>query len=109
MLSFTIKLITMAASNSFVIFCFCNFIIAILLVGGSRTASKIRQGIPIPSITAAERSQNGIVETNPMCLLNKKAVIDEEEGDEEDEELRRRVEEFIDKINKGWKAEKPRA
>ncbi|XAR66166.1 hypothetical protein NMG60_11012286 [Bertholletia excelsa] len=109
MFSFTLELITTAASNSLLIFCFCNLIIAILLIGGSRPASGFQQ-----------RSKNAIEETNSTCssnknavenggeLSNEEAVTDEEEDnkDEEDEELRRRVEEFIDKINRGWQAEK---
>lgn len=41
-------------------------------------------------------------ETNAIC---RPADDDEGNEDEEVDELRRRVEEFIEKINRGWKAE----
>ncbi|KAI8030108.1 hypothetical protein LOK49_LG01G01356 [Camellia lanceoleosa] len=125
MLDSTIELISLAASNSIVVFCFCNFIIGILLVGGAKPPSEFVQDSPIPPPTVDHRNQNGDIEgTTTKCSLNndddastvvsescaEKAMVDEEKEkekeNEEDDELRRRVEEFIDKINKGWKAEK---
>ncbi|KAL7194035.1 hypothetical protein ACSBR2_025644 [Camellia fascicularis] len=125
MLDSTIELITLAASNSIVVFCFCNLIIGILLVGGTKPASEFVQDSPIPLPIVDHRSKNGdIEETIATCSLNndvdastvvsescaEKAMVDEEKGkeNEEDDELRKRVEEFIDKINRGWKAEKLR-
>ncbi|GMP24199.1 hypothetical protein CsSME_00001547 [Camellia sinensis var. sinensis] len=128
MLDSTIELISLAASNSIVVFCFCNFIIiGILLVGGAKPPSEFVQDSPIPPPTVDHRNQNGDIEgTITTCSLNndddaltvdsescaEKAMVDEEEEkekeNEEDDELRRRVEEFIDKINRGWKAEKSR-
>lgn len=40
MLSFTFEFILIASSNSHILFCFCNLIIAILLLGSSKTSSK---------------------------------------------------------------------
>ncbi|CAL5376803.1 unnamed protein product [Camellia sinensis] len=125
MLDSTIELITLAASNSIVVFCFCNLIIGILLVGGTKPASEFVQDSPIPPPIVDHRNKNGdIEETITTCSLNndvdastvvsescaEKAIVDEEKGkeNEEDDELRKRVEEFIDKINRGWKAEKLR-
>ncbi|KAL7229594.1 hypothetical protein ACSBR2_008155 [Camellia fascicularis] len=125
MLDSTIELISLAASNSIVVFCFCNFIIGILLVGGAKPPSEFVQDSPIPPPTVDHRNQNGDIEgTITTCSLNndddastvvsesfdEKAMVDEEKEkeNEEDDELRRRVEEFIDKINRGWKAEKSR-
>ncbi|KAL7253880.1 hypothetical protein ACSBR1_008258 [Camellia fascicularis] len=129
MLDSTIELITLAASNSLVVFCFCNLIIGILLVGGSKPASEFGQESPIPPPIPSHRTKNSDIEgTITRCSLNndnastivselsaEKAMVDEEKGEEEeedddddDDELRRRVEEFIDKINRGWKAEKLR-
>ncbi|KAE9464974.1 hypothetical protein C3L33_03125, partial [Rhododendron williamsianum] len=131
MLNSTIELITLAASNSLVIFCFCNLIIAVLLVGGSKPGSEFgdqdSRGIPTPPFTFRSRNEVEGLETTRSVLLDKhnasstgvsearddeKATADEEkenddDGDDDDE-LRRRVEEFIDKINEGWKAEKLR-
>ncbi|CAL5364258.1 unnamed protein product [Camellia sinensis] len=131
MLDSTIELITLAASNSLVVFCFCNLIIGILLVGGSKPASEYGQESPIPPPIVSHRNKNSDIEgTITRCSLNndngstmvselsaEKAMVDEEKGDkneegeeedDDDDELRRRVEEFIDKINRGWKAEKLR-
>ncbi|KAG5558438.1 hypothetical protein RHGRI_008391 [Rhododendron griersonianum] len=133
MLNSTIELITLAASNSLVVFCFCNLIIAVLLVGGSKPGSEFGGqdscGIPTPTFTFRSRGdeEEGGLETTCSVVLDKhnasstgvseacddeKATVDEEkenvdDGDDDDE-LRRRVEEFIDKINEGWKAERLR-
>ncbi|TMW92558.1 hypothetical protein EJD97_012874 [Solanum chilense] len=40
MLSFTFEMIFMVSSNSHIIFCFCNFIIVILLVSGFQSSSQ---------------------------------------------------------------------
>ncbi|KAF7148134.1 hypothetical protein RHSIM_Rhsim03G0171400 [Rhododendron simsii] len=132
MLNSTIELITLAASNSLVIFCFCNLIIAVLLVGGSKPGSEFGGqdscGIPTPTFTFRSRGDEveGGLETTRSVLDkhnasstgvseacdDEKATVDEEKENvddvDDDDELRRRVEEFIDKINKGWKAEKLR-
>ncbi|KAI8564656.1 hypothetical protein RHMOL_Rhmol03G0198000 [Rhododendron molle] len=132
MLNSTIELITLAASNSLLIFCFCNLIIAVLLLGGSKPCSEFGDqehscGIPTPPFTFRSRNEVEGPETSTCsAVLDKhnasstgvgeardaeKATADEEkenDDDGDDDELRRRVEEFIDKINEGWKAEKLR-
>lgn len=132
MLNSTIELITLAASNSLLMFCFCNFIIAVLLVGGSKPTSEYSQDSSIPPPTFAFRNtfetegtsstttcsvdnDNGSTGVSELCAVKAatvESVEDEEkendDGDGDDDELRRRVEEFIDKINEGWKAEKLR-
>ncbi|XP_058205237.1 uncharacterized protein LOC131319125 [Rhododendron vialii] len=132
MLNSTIELITLAASNSLVVFCFCNLIIAVLLVGGSKPGSEFGDqdscGIPTPTFNFRSRGdevEGGLETTRSVpdkhnalstgvseACDHEKATVDEvkenvEDGDDDDE-LRRRVEEFIDKINKGWKAERLR-
>ena len=108
MLNSTIELISLAASNSHFIFCFCNLIIVILLVGGSKPASEFAQDSPVHHPKVAQRNKDDIEGTNTSIEA---MVVEEKENNnnvDEDDELRRRVEEFIDKINKGWKAEKLR-
>ncbi|KAH7855737.1 hypothetical protein Vadar_028254 [Vaccinium darrowii] len=138
MLNSTIELITLAASNSLLMFCFCNFIIAVLLVGGSKPASEYGQDSSIPppefafrdtnetegtssttttttTTTCSVDNDNASTGVSELCAVKADTVesVEEEEkenddGDGDDDELRRRVEEFIDKINEGWKAEKLR-
>lgn len=119
--------ITLAASSYAFIFCFCNLIIVIILVDLKPKLS-FNQGseeIPLSMLT-----NTAIEGANSKCLVNKstsspqaievahvkeEVVVDrvEIEGNdncncnstEEDDELRRRVEEFIERINEGWKAE----
>ncbi|KAI3458260.1 hypothetical protein Pfo_014923 [Paulownia fortunei] len=127
MLDSTIELISLAASNSLAVFCFCNLIIAILLVGSSRPSSQFDEVKPnaFPTIvnddnfkkntvSSCEKA-NALIETeeeNVSCVSidmvdNEEETPDvEEEDDVDDDELRRRVEEFIEKINRGWRAEK---
>lgn len=119
--------ITQAASSYAFIFCFCNLIIVIILVDLKPKLS-FNQGseeIPLSLIT-----NKGIEAAKSKCLVSKstltpqarevahvkeEVVVDrvEMEGKdncncnstEEDDELRRRVEEFIERVNEGWKAE----
>ncbi|KAF9615342.1 hypothetical protein IFM89_022993 [Coptis chinensis] len=122
-----IELITLVSSNSHLVFCFCNLIIGILFVSSSKSNSShsnIESGgndILIP-----KRIENEQIETDEITLLpidieessNVPSVsnddgkpvnedsndnIDDEEGEDE---LRIRAEEFIEKINRAWKAEK---
>ena len=125
MLNSTIELISLAASNSHFIFCFCNLIIVILLVGGSKPASEFAQDSPVHHPKVAQRNKNdveGSITTSIEAMVVEEKenkgiktsieamVVEEKENNnvDEDDELRRRVEQFIDKINKGWKAEKLR-
>lgn len=142
----TFDLITLGASNSLVAFCFCNLIIAILLVASSKPSSTdtdaenlaplsgIDEENPVPLPGTAQRkkcvvdnstnSDNSInmneyeasrevieaPSANDAVSINgeedKNPDADDEcRNGENDDELRRRVEEFIDKVNRGWKAE----
>lgn len=130
----TFDLITLGASNSLVAFCFCNLIIAILLVASSKSSgTDIDEENPAPLPGTAQRkkcvvdnstnSDNSInmneyeasrevmeaPSANDAVIINgeehKNPDEDDECRNEEDDELRRRVEEFIDKVNRGWKAE----
>ncbi|XP_044507053.1 uncharacterized protein LOC123226573 [Mangifera indica] len=128
-----LELVSQATSNSLFVFCCCNLIIVIILMG-SKPSSSFEQGrescVPVVANTSANGVQ--VKETN-YCMRfsdeNVKRVVcveeelnvegeqepddDEEEeesssfadGDKEDDEFRRRIEEFIHKINSGWKAE----
>ncbi|KZV51898.1 hypothetical protein F511_09162 [Dorcoceras hygrometricum] len=154
----TFELFTSAASNSLAVFCFCNFIIGMILVSGS---SKSKESSPSPSIVSGENLKRNAVsssmeerrlssfamadDSRPFRIthndeiseknagsLSEKAdesikcsdgdqkswpvsiavdeIIVEEAIDstdkEEDDELRKRIEEFIEKINRGWRDEK---
>ncbi|KAK7391787.1 hypothetical protein VNO78_20208 [Psophocarpus tetragonolobus] len=122
MLDSVVEYISQAASSYAFIFCFCNLIIVIILVdlkpklGFDQESEEIPLSVP---------TNTGIQGANSKCLVNKntlspqayakeEVVVDkvETEGDhnyncnrEEDDELKRRVEEFIERVNEGWKAE----
>ncbi|KAL6509465.1 hypothetical protein OROGR_022775 [Orobanche gracilis] len=148
MLDYTVELIRLAsASNSLAVFCFCNLIVAVLLLAGSSKPS-------IPPSDETERDNNsncrsdflntvddgrfetidvvyssfeGNASTRNDLFENEEEgkvtsmiidmVVDDteddddderEEDEEDDDELRKRVEDFIEKINRGWRAEKIR-
>lgn len=121
----TFDLITQTASNSLFAFCFCNLIIVIILVG-SKPTSNFDQESRIPLSVVTNRSTNdkqGTVnakhvyeEVDEVSTISQKSLGHDNEGgngaenneeeSEDNDELRRRVEEFIEKVNKGWKAEK---
>lgn len=48
---------------------------------------------------------NEIEENNDVDFSKEDEEDEQEEKEEDDDELRRRVEEFIEKVNKGWKEE----
>ncbi|KAF7820683.1 nuclear polyadenylated RNA-binding protein 3-like [Senna tora] len=108
-----------AASSSGFIFCFCNLIIVIILIDLKPSLSFDQESeIPVSMV----RSSTGMTH---KCQVQKEEACrevsqehkeeemtdkeeeeeEEEEEDDDDDELRRRVEEFIDKVNKAWKAE----
>ncbi|KAK2992536.1 hypothetical protein RJ640_004310 [Escallonia rubra] len=116
MLSTTFELINLAASSSLLVFFLCNLIIVILLVGSSRSSSFFL--VPPPKV--ATSNKNAGIMTDPHTVDKRYVVTDAREGygvkkalihgniedqrkgdDEEDDELRERVEEFIDKVNRG--------
>ncbi|KAL3647433.1 hypothetical protein CASFOL_008401 [Castilleja foliolosa] len=128
MLDYTIELISLAASNSLAVFCFCNLIIAILLIGSSSNSEEIK---PINNNTfsslandenfkkstfsdqfeKANCNKNVVIETveeKVSCVSIDMVDFEEEEEEEEvnDDELKKRADEFIEKINRGWRAEK---
>ena len=123
-----LELITQAASNSLFIFCFCNLIIAILLVASKSSSDFGQQGeIPLSVVINTSTNHKHVTNGKQVFFYNKMLrnfdevsysheapVADKEESgnnnnkkdeDKDDDELRRRVEEFIEKVNKGWKAE----
>lgn len=101
MLSSTFELLNQTNYNSFVAFIFCNLIIVILLVNSSKPSSKTSHNnklVPLPM-----DKNNGLeyaVEAMNNCNENETIDCDEED------ELTRKVEEFIQKVNRCWKAEK---
>ncbi|EYU25002.1 hypothetical protein ABFS82_06G043100 [Erythranthe guttata] len=132
MLDSTIELISMAASNSLAVFCFCNLIIAILLVGSSKPISNFDEFEPKSSPTivvhdviddvihdnleknAVLEADNDLVQTEEekvssvtVSIIDTVENEDEDEDEEtEDEELRKKFEEFIERTNRAWRAEK---
>ncbi|KAL7146472.1 hypothetical protein ABFS83_06G043200 [Erythranthe nasuta] len=133
MLDSTIELISMAASNSLAVFCFCNLIIAILLVGSSKPISNFDEFEPKSSPTivvhdviddvihdnleknAVPEADNDLVQTEEeekvssvtVSIIDTVENEDEDEDEEtEDEELRKKFEEFIERTNRAWRAEK---
>lgn len=123
-----IELITVAASNPHFIFLFCNMIILTLILVNLEPTSnsdKKQNASPIPpppplsaanentkfeytttrSTSLQESTTNVLIDVDQVsddCKL----MVNEEDEELSDDELRRRVEEFIDKVNRGWKAEK---
>lgn len=60
------------------------------------------------SIVDEEAADNKEENSGDVSVSNSSDSVssnDKEEEDDEDDELRRRVEEFIEKVNSGWKAE----
>ncbi|KAL8049812.1 hypothetical protein ABFX02_06G043300 [Erythranthe guttata] len=128
MLDSTIELISMAASNSLAVFCFCNLIIAILLVGSSKPISNFDEFEPKspPTVVvhdvihdnveknAVPEADNDPVQTEEeekvssvtVSIIDTVENEDEDEEETEDEELRKRFEEFIERTNRAWRAEK---
>ncbi|KAL0371618.1 UNVERIFIED_CONTAM: hypothetical protein Scaly_0843400 [Sesamum calycinum] len=103
MLDLTIELIGLAASNSLAVFCFCNLIIAILLVGSSKPSSQFDEGKPNALPTTEEEKVSSV---SIDMVDNEEETLDQKQEYDDDDELRKRVEDFIEKINRGWRAEK---
>lgn len=120
--------ITQAVSSSSFVFCVCNLIVVFILVGsksGSKSGSNsddqeqfFNDSILSRNISkvscpheASELSRNtsevscpheaSVADEEEYCRNNKK----KEDDHEGEDELRRKVEEYIDKVNKGWRAE----
>ncbi|KAF5480291.1 hypothetical protein F2P56_001053, partial [Juglans regia] len=129
-----LELMSRAASNSLFIFCFFNLIIAVILVG-SKSSPNLDKEVEIPVsviintstykkqgrkseqlFDGKESSRNAnelsysLQEAAPDADKEEKDNSDHDNKDvdkdgEDHDELRRRVEEFIEKVNKGWKEE----
>ncbi|KAK4736669.1 hypothetical protein R3W88_000366 [Solanum pinnatisectum] len=126
MLSSTFELFNQANSiNSFVAFIFCNLIIVILLVNNnSSSKNSDNKIVPLSKSTFVKNNcsildkNNGLTHTIETTTKSIKLVArdidnnhddDDERRDdeeEEDDELTRKVEEFIQKVNRCWKEEK---
>ncbi|KAM5557143.1 hypothetical protein ABKV19_024501 [Rosa sericea] len=132
MLVSTLDMLTQAASNSLYVFCFCNLIIVMIVVG-SKPGSYFDQEseFPLSMVTStitndkqvdhdSKCEQKGItsssvVISSEVSSAKKELASDEKVGFVEqivdsnecdnDDELRRRAEEFIEKVNRGWRAE----
>ncbi|KAH7537910.1 hypothetical protein FEM48_Zijuj03G0143000 [Ziziphus jujuba var. spinosa] len=136
MLDSTLELISQAASNSLLVFCFCNLIIVIILVGlkpvstahqqvNNRNSNPRGGGEAAPKQVKNSMVKNDLIEGVLEESNAQKAADDvddegrnrnndndghgndrdEKEEDDDDDELRKKVEEFIEKVNEGWKAE----
>jgi len=135
MLYTTVELIAQAYSNFHFIFCFCNVIIIFLLIGSARPSNsrsspvhqavKNRNALLIKesacrmsdySDAAKEEDDDDIVKKAGPHDKDKREKLeerskddDDDDHDDDDGQLRRRIEEFIDKVNREWRAEKIRA
>ncbi|KAL6127839.1 hypothetical protein ACLB2K_071200 [Fragaria x ananassa] len=128
------EFIEKATSNSLFIFCFCNLIIAIIVLGSKsisddhvESAIHIRmstnkhdqedeQGTSAKQVGEERQESNALMQVSQESKANN-AVTDDctvsktkygngnDETEAGDDELRTRVEEFIQKVNKAWNAE----
>ncbi|KAF9671921.1 hypothetical protein SADUNF_Sadunf12G0100700 [Salix dunnii] len=78
----TVELIIQAASNSLVIFCFCNLIIVMILMG-SKPVSNFGQesGIPRSMVTKTRTTVREDIPAKPSLDGNKKPSLDESTDD----------------------------
>ncbi|XP_022892081.1 uncharacterized protein LOC111406962 [Olea europaea var. sylvestris] len=127
MLNSAFDLIRLAASNSHAVFCLCNLIIVILLVGCSKSRSEFNEDKHFSHKNVVRNNRGSMERTNASFYLKtvitlsdeyssvSVSMVDDDEGsrddeeEEDDDEFRRRAEEFIEKINKGWMDEKLKA
>ncbi|KAG2715687.1 hypothetical protein I3843_03G091800 [Carya illinoinensis] len=123
-----LELISQAASNSVFIFCFCHLIIVVILVGSKSSPNLDKEEeIPVSGIinTSTYQKQGRkseqlfdgkelsySQEAAPAADKEEKGNSDDhdnkdadKDGEDHHDELRRRVEEFIEKVNQGWKEE----
>ncbi|KAI3731267.1 hypothetical protein L1987_62455 [Smallanthus sonchifolius] len=118
--------VCVAASNPHLMFLFCNLIIVILILLSLEPTSNSDHNkhsptpIPPPPPRPAANKNKSFETSTLLQEMNTNVLIDvdqasydddcnlsvKEHEESHDDELRRRVEEFIDKINRGWKAEK---
>ncbi|XP_062073297.1 uncharacterized protein LOC133777628 [Humulus lupulus] len=119
----TLDLIHYIVSNNLFIFCFCNLIVVIILMCSNKTGRERQSSESV--VKKQSRSGNGRrYEESKSCVGVSKGLINAEKGEDEndradrandeendkkddkdEDELRKRVEEFIEKVNKEWKTE----
>ncbi|KAG4952591.1 hypothetical protein JHK85_046458 [Glycine max] len=135
MLDSVLDFITQAASSSAFIFCFCNLIIVIILVDlkpslsihqeseiplskgenqkqeakyskslVEKETASLPQAVEVSHDQEAETVESIEIEGNDDCS-NEEEDDDDDNNINDEDELKRRVEEFIEKVNKGWKEE----
>ncbi|KAF8006452.1 hypothetical protein BT93_K0675 [Corymbia citriodora subsp. variegata] len=132
MLDLTTESVAQAASNSLVIFCFCNLLIVIILVA-PKPSSNSEEGseFHLPILThnsvidekriefeQPPKHEETLPELMELCIsenvemegrsYNECEDDNGESNHDNDDELRRRIEAFIDKVNREWKAERLR-
>ncbi|KAI5346830.1 Hypothetical predicted protein [Prunus dulcis] len=111
MLASAVDLLTQAASNSLLVFCFCNLIIVMIVMGSKRgsTLSKKEEGTLVnPSDTVFSQVSSNAKKELATASDEKDNIISHHNDSKKcdnDDELRRRAEEFIEKMNKGGRAE----
>ncbi|XWS48353.1 hypothetical protein CRYUN_Cryun13aG0068700 [Craigia yunnanensis] len=131
MLDSTLDFISQAVSNNLYIFCLFILIIVMILMG-SKLGSNFDQDYEIPISTPTyykpdidvkqlfQRSEHARHTSRVSSAYetatedhkrnrndcNANNIGDTDRDDAADDELRRRVEEFIAKVNRGWRAEK---
>ncbi|KAH6761269.1 hypothetical protein C2S51_018218, partial [Perilla frutescens var. frutescens] len=112
-----IEMVSLAASNSLAVFCFCNLIIAFLLICNATSHSdgvmKPRNESNADNLNnSLVPEANGFIATAPPPSNGKESSVmtvsidmvtieEEEDDDDDDDELKKRVEDFIEKINRG--------
>ncbi|KAH6828394.1 hypothetical protein C2S53_013116 [Perilla frutescens var. hirtella] len=109
-----IEMMSLAASNSLAVFFFCNLIIAFLLICNATSHSdgvmKPRNESNADNLNNSLAVEaNGFIATAPPSNGKESSVMTvsidmvtiEEDDDDDDDELKKRVEDFIEKINRG--------
>ncbi|KAI3423250.1 uncharacterized protein J3R85_011214 [Psidium guajava] len=136
MLDLAADLVAQMASNSLAVFCFCNLLVVIILIS-PKPGSDYDEGsefhLPIPTHSSSVMDELRDIEPPPedeetspevmeLCVresLEKEGGSytgegedykedDRESDNDDDGEFRRKIEAFIDKVNREWKAEKLR-
>ncbi|KAI4347448.1 hypothetical protein L6164_008261 [Bauhinia variegata] len=74
------------------------------VVEGNKRSGETR-GVSTPQEEQALAMDKVENEDNHGCSNEAKVKAEEDEDEDDNDELRRRVEEFIEKVNKAWKAE----
>ncbi|KAL5728012.1 hypothetical protein ACHQM5_001140 [Ranunculus cassubicifolius] len=130
MLDSTLELINLVSSNSHLMFCFCNLIIGILFVTNSKTVQRHRyRSDGLATVVDDKKQADDVVLTStieksmsvkkaPITVVTEvvipdvaRVIIKEDDEDhindeQNEDELRRRAEEFIEKVNRSWRAER---